>query len=56
MDLSILKTMCAIHSPSGNEVAMKEFLLEYCHTKLISRHNFDVNISQHFLMSMVGQP
>ena len=29
MDLSILKTMCAIHSPSGNEVAMKEFLLDY---------------------------
>jgi putative aminopeptidase FrvX len=29
MDLSILKTMCAIHSPSGNEVEMKDFLLEY---------------------------
>lgn len=29
MDLSILKTMCAIHSPSGNEVAMKEFILDY---------------------------
>jgi putative aminopeptidase FrvX len=29
MDLSILKTMCAVHSPSGNEVAMKEFLLDY---------------------------
>lgn len=29
MDLSILKTMCAIHSPSGNEVGMKEFLLDY---------------------------
>ena len=29
MDLSILKTMCAIHSPSGNEEAMKDFLLEY---------------------------
>jgi putative aminopeptidase FrvX len=29
MDLSILKTMCAIHSPSGNEVAMKDFLLDY---------------------------
>lgn len=29
MSLSILKTMCAIHSPSGNEVAMKEFLLDY---------------------------
>lgn len=29
MDLSILKTMCAIHSPSGNEVGMKDFLLDY---------------------------
>lgn len=29
MDLSILKTLCSIHSPSGNEVAMKDFLLEY---------------------------
>ena len=29
MDLSLLKTMCAIHAPSGNEVAMKEFLLKY---------------------------
>ena len=29
MDLSLLKTMCSIHSPSGNEVAMKEFLLDY---------------------------
>ena len=29
MNLSILKTMCAIHSPSGNEVAMKDFLLDY---------------------------
>lgn len=32
MDLSILKTMCAIHSPSGNEVGMKEFLLHYIKT------------------------
>ena len=29
MDLSLLKTMCAIHSPSGNEVAMKDFILDY---------------------------
>ena len=29
MDLSLLKTMCAIHAPSGNEVAMKDFLLKY---------------------------
>src|SRR3954463_11671154 len=25
----LLKTMCAIHAPSGNEVAMKDFLLSY---------------------------
>ncbi len=29
MTLSLLKTICAIHSPSGNEVAMKDFLLAY---------------------------
>lgn len=29
MELSLLKTMCAIHSPSGNEVAMKDFLLDH---------------------------
>lgn len=29
MDLTLLKTMCAIHAPSGNEVAMKDFLLQY---------------------------
>jgi putative aminopeptidase FrvX len=29
MELSLLKTMCAIHAPSGNEVAMKDFLLDY---------------------------
>lgn len=33
MSLSLLKTMCAIHSPSGNEVAMKEFLLNYIKTE-----------------------
>ncbi len=29
INLSLLKTMCAIHAPSGNEIAMKEFLLLY---------------------------
>jgi putative aminopeptidase FrvX len=29
MNLSLLKTMCAIHSPSGNEGAMKDFILDY---------------------------
>jgi putative aminopeptidase FrvX len=28
-DYSLLKTMCAIHAPSGNEVAMKDFVLDY---------------------------
>ena len=28
-NFSLLKTMSAIHAPSGNEVAMKEFLLSY---------------------------
>lgn len=29
MNLSLLETMCAIHAPSGNEVAMKDFLLDH---------------------------
>ena len=29
MNFELLKTMCAIHAPSGNEVAMKNFLLDY---------------------------
>ncbi len=29
MDFQLLKTLCAIHAPSGNEVAMKEFVLDY---------------------------
>jgi putative aminopeptidase FrvX len=33
MPLSLLKTMCAIYSPSGNEVAMKDFLLDYIKTE-----------------------
>lgn len=33
MNLELLKTMCAIHSPSGNEVAMKDFLLDYIKTE-----------------------
>lgn len=28
-DYDLVKTMCSIHAPSGNEVAMKDFLLEY---------------------------
>lgn len=28
-DFHLLKTMCGIHSPSGNETAMKDFLLRY---------------------------
>jgi len=29
LNFSLLKTMCAIHAPSGNEVGMKDFLLDY---------------------------
>ena len=29
MDFQLLKTLCGIHAPSGNEVAMKDFLLAY---------------------------
>src|ERR1700751_2069951 len=29
LNFDLLKTMCAIHAPSGNQVAMKDFLLDY---------------------------
>lgn len=29
LDYSLLKEMCAVHAPSGNEKGMKEFLLDY---------------------------
>ncbi len=29
MNFDLLRTLCQIHAPSGNEVAMKEFLLDY---------------------------
>ena len=29
IDTKLLKNLCEVHAPSGNEVAMKEFLLEY---------------------------
>ena len=29
MDFQLLKTLCGIHAPSGNELAMKEFLMDY---------------------------
>ncbi len=32
MDFNLLKELCKIHAPSGNEVAMKNFVLEYVET------------------------
>ena len=32
--MELLKELCAIHSPSGNEVKMKEFILNYINTNL----------------------
>lgn len=31
MDFDLLKTLCGIHAPSGNEVKMKEFIIDYVH-------------------------
>ena len=31
-EYAILKAMCGIHAPSGNEVAMKDFILDYLQT------------------------
>jgi putative aminopeptidase FrvX len=33
MDFQLLKKMCAIHSPSGNEIGMKNFLLDYINSE-----------------------
>lgn len=52
-EYAILKTMCGIHAPSGNEVAMKDFILDYVQThsktwkhapKIISGEGFQDNI------------
>lgn len=52
-EYAILKTMCGIHAPSGNEVAMKDFILDYLQThsktwkhapKIISGEGFQDNI------------
>ena len=62
MDLSLLKTMCAIHSPSGNEVAMKEFILDYIKKesknwknkpKVIHGKGFQDNIILVFVLSFL---
>ncbi len=29
MDFNLLKELCSVHAPSGNEIAMKEFLIAY---------------------------
>lgn len=29
MDYELLKALCQVHAPSGNEIAMKEFILDY---------------------------
>ena len=29
MDFELLKTLCGIHAPSGNEIKLKEFILQY---------------------------
>lgn len=52
-DYSLIKTMCGIHAPSGNETQMKEFLLAYIskhaklwkhRTKIIHGKGFQDNI------------
>ncbi len=37
MDSELLKTLCGIHAPTGNELAMKEFLLDYIAS---NKHNW----------------
>ncbi|MFY0593422.1 M20/M25/M40 family metallo-hydrolase [Roseivirga sp.] len=60
MDFSLLDQLCGIHAPSGNEVAMKAFLLDY-----IKKHQANwavqptVHEGEHFQDAIVlkfGQP
>ena len=34
MSMELLKTMCEIHAPAGNEILMKEFILDYIETNI----------------------
>ena len=44
--MELLKKMCEIHSPSGEELAMKEFLLDYIKK---NKDNWKVKPTIHFL-------
>jgi len=56
----LLKTMCAIHAPSGNEVAMKDFVLNYIKTHAKSwKHQPKIYASKNFqdnIILVFGKP
>jgi putative aminopeptidase FrvX len=60
MNLDLLKKLCAIHSPSGDEGAMKEFLLSYIQKNkakwLVRPEIVSDNSIQDCLMLVFGKP
>ena len=47
--MKLLKKMCEIHSPAGEELAMQEFLLSYISRKIKTVGKYNL----HFIMVMV---
>ncbi len=58
-DIALLKKLCSIHAPSGNEVLMKEFILEYVrenmHTWKVIPHVVHGDEFQDCLVLVFGQ-
>jgi putative aminopeptidase FrvX len=59
-DLSLLKTMCHIHAPSGNEAGMKNFILEYIKENVKNwKHQPKIIEGKHFqdnIILIFGKP
>lgn len=59
-DYCLLKKMCSIHAPSGNEVAMKDFVLDYIHqNKKNWKHRFKIYQGKNFqdnIILIFGKP
>ena len=58
--MELLKKMCEIHAPSGEEVTMKEFILEYIEN---NKNNWKVKPKLHYgkefqdnLIMVFGEP
>ena len=60
MNFELLKQMCRIHAPSGNETAMTEFLLNYIHANKnswkVQPHIFAGDEFQDCIVLVFGEP